>query len=156
MVMPRRRQLSRIARGALSAVAGLGPRYDITGGPSINHHIDRLLYGGFLAIERALHVLGILDNEGKGLETYSTCCATYQDKLASQTQGWSPKAVVVAALDVVTEITGRDPRDPANWVDPEDADWAYVTQISRALWDLLGQESDPFNTLYCAPGDAAG
>ncbi len=149
---PKRCKMVQFARQALCSVAGLDLTYHSKEGSSNNSGPETLLLGGFLAIERALHVLGILNTNGKGVETYGACCAAFRERCASQQPPWSARGAVVVALDVVTGITGRDPRDPANWVAPEAADWEHITQISHALWSLLDPENDPFNSLHRESG----
>ncbi len=149
--VPHQNQLARFARRALCSVAGLVAS-DANEELNRQPGTDALLLGGLFAIERALHILSILTNDGKGVEIYGTCCAVFRQKWASRSRLWTPNQTVVEALEVVTGATGRDPCDPVNWAAPDEADWGYVVQISRAMWDLLGHESDPFNSLHCVPG----
>ncbi len=143
--MPPKRRLARFGRRALWEVAGakrikksLGKGRDRLAG-------DPRLVGAYLAMDRSLHVLGIMGPGCKGFQVYAECCLQFYERHARLRALPAAKDVIYVAMQVVAEKTGRDPCDPANWAAPEDADWEQVIAVSQMLWALLGPESDPYN-----------
>ncbi len=155
-VMPKRRKLARYVQWAVQ-VAGtvFPPGNTVEKKPEIAPEDSQCLKGGYLVIERALLVLGILGQAFKGFQLYATCCLQFHEWQRKIRLRISARATIAKALQVVATGTGRDPCDPVNWAGPDDADWEKVMQLSWKLWALFGTRYDPLNSLHRKPGDTA-